>query len=77
MTTDEIIGTFGVTLLLAAYFLNIFSILPKNGKAFFIMNIAGAGIACLASYLIHYWPFVILEGMWTLVSIAGLIKISN
>jgi hypothetical protein len=38
------------------------------------MNIIGAGLAGLASVLIHYIPFVILEGAWTLVSIAALVK---
>jgi hypothetical protein len=74
MTTADITGTLGVGLILLAYFMNIFSFFPKEGKLFFLMNIFGAGLACLASFLIHYWPFVILEGVWTLVSVAGLIR---
>jgi hypothetical protein len=34
----------------------------------------GAALAFYASLLISYWPFVILEGTWTLVSIYGLMK---
>jgi len=39
-----------------------------------VLNIIGAAIACYASWLIDYWPFIVLEGMWTLVSIYGLMK---
>lgn len=74
MSYDETIGVNGVGLILVAYFCNIFSLIPKDGKLFFAMNIIGAGLACYASYLIAYWPFVILEGTWCLVSIVGLIK---
>ena len=74
MTYADVIGIIGVSLILLAYFLNIFSLIPKEGKLFFLMNIFGAGLACYASLLIHYWPFVILEGVWALVSILGLLR---
>ena len=75
MNYNDIIGIIGVGLILLAYFLNIFSLIPKDGQLFFIMNIIGAALACYASFLIHYVPFIILEGTWTLVSVAGLIKL--
>jgi hypothetical protein len=28
------------------------------------MNIAGAGMACLASVMINYIPFILLEAVW-------------
>jgi hypothetical protein len=74
MSYDEIIGAIGVGLILIAYFTNVFSFIPKDGKLFFALNIIGAGLACYASYLIAYWPFVILEGTWCLVSVVGLIR---
>jgi hypothetical protein len=73
MNYNDIIGTIGVGLILIAYFLNIFSFIPKQGKLFFVMNIIGAALACYASFLINYLPFIILEGVWTLVSVAGLV----
>ncbi len=73
MHYNDIIGTIGVGLILLAYFLNTFSFI-KEGRLFFMMNIAGAGLACYASVLINYVPFIILEGTWCLVSIAGFLK---
>jgi len=74
MSSNDLIGTIGVGIILLAYFLNMFSYIPNNGKLFYLLNIIGASIACFASYLINYIPFVILEGTWALVSIVGLVK---
>ena len=68
------IGLIGVALILVAYFLNTETLIRVNGKLFYVMNTIGAVLACYASYLISYWPFVILEGTWTLVSIYGLMR---
>ena len=75
MNFNDLIGTAGVGLILLAYFFNIFSFIPKEGKLFFAMNIAGAAVACYASFLIHYMPFIVLEAVWCLVSIVGLLKV--
>jgi hypothetical protein len=74
MSYDEIIGSIGVGLTLIAYFANIFLLIPKDGKLFFLLNILGSGLTCYASLLIKYWPFVILEGVWCLVSVIGFFR---
>ena len=75
MQFNDIIGTIGVGLILLAYFMNISTLIPKDGALFYLMNIVGAGLACYASYLISYRPFIILEGTWTLVSVIGLLRL--
>ncbi len=75
MNYKDIIGTIGVGLILIAYFLNIFSLIQKDGKLYFIMNIIGASLSCYASLLINYMPFIILEGTWTIVSLFGIINL--
>ena len=77
MAYNDIIGTIGVGLILLAYFFNIKGFIPKNGKLYFIINILGAGLACYASVLINYTPFIILEATWVLASIWGLIDVSK
>ena len=72
MAYNDIIGTFGIGLILVAYFLNIKTLIPKDGLLYFVLNIIGAGLACYASVLIDYTPFIILEATWVLVSIWGL-----
>lgn len=77
MSYNDIIGTLGVGLILLAYFCNTFGWINGKGKLFFVLNIIGAGLACYASVLINYWPFVILEGTWFVVSVIGLGRTLN
>ncbi len=70
-----IVGSLGVCLLLLAFFLNLFKILMQDTKTYTILNIIGAGLSCYASILIGFLPFVILEGAWAIVAIAGLVKL--
>ena len=75
MQLSDWIGFIGVSILLVAFFLNLSNKIHKDSYSYIGMNIIGAGIACLASVLIHYYPFVILEGCWTIVSIIALIGV--
>lgn len=72
MTLVDWIGSAGVLSILLAYFLSSTNRLSPKSLPYILMNLAGAAMACLASVLIAYWPFVVLEGAWTLVSAAAL-----
>lgn len=74
MTATDSIGFIGVTILLIAYFLNLTDKIRKDSLVYLQMNFIGAGLACLASVLMKYLPFIILEGCWTIVSAFGLLK---
>ena len=74
LSLSDWIGSAGVAILLLAFLLNLFKKIAAAGTAYILMNIIGAGMACLASWLIHYIPFVILEATWTLVSVAALVN---
>ena len=74
MNTIDWIGSVGVFLILLAYILNVFGKLKSKDLAFILLNIIGAGMACLASILMNYLPFIILEAVWTLVSLVSLLK---
>jgi len=74
LSVNDYIGFAGVLILLVAYLLNLAGKLSKDSLLYILLNLFGAGMACLASYLIHYIPFVILEGTWTVVSLGALIN---
>lgn len=74
MNYNDFVGTIGVGLILLAYFLQTAGYLSSKSKIFFMLNAIGAALACYASWLIDYWPFVVLEGTWLLVSLFGLYK---
>lgn len=77
MTLADWIGAVGVSILLLAFLLNLLNRLSQNSLLYLLMNLVGAGLACTASVLIHYTPFIVLEATWTLVSAAGLVKWMN
>ena len=75
MDTADWIGFIGVFQILVAYVLNVCGKLSNNNVIFLLLNLVGAGLACLASVLVNYIPFIILEGVWTAVSLYTLIKV--
>ena len=58
MTATDSIGVIGVTILLIAYFLNVTNKIEKDSLVYMQMNFFGAGLACLASVLMKYLPFI-------------------
>lgn len=74
MSNIDLIGFTGVLLILIAYFLNINNKLASEHIAYILLNLIGGILACLASLLMEFYPFVLLEGTWALVSFFALIK---
>ena len=74
MNFSEITGSLGVAILLLAFILNMLKIIKTESLSYLLLNFIGAGIACFASWLIPYFPFVILEGVWAVVSLVSLVK---
>ncbi len=70
----DLIGYFGVGLILLAYFLNLYNKLDNNSRLYMWINLIGAGLACVSSVLIQSIPFTILEGTWALVSLVALLR---
>ncbi len=77
MTQIDWIGSVGVFLILLAYFLNVIGTLNHKHIAFILLNLVGATLACIASILLDYVPFMILEGAWVLVSLYALFTLKK
>ena len=74
MSEVDWIGFAGVFQILLAYVLNVIGKIGKNDLAFILLNLIGASMACYASVLMSYMPFILLEGIWAGVSMISLIK---
>ena len=74
ISLSEALGTVGVTLLLVGFFLNLFGLIRRQSLNYLTLNLVGAGLACYASFLIEFFPFVLLEGTWTAVAVVALVK---
>ena len=74
MTLVDWLGALGVFQILLAYVLNLAKKVETTDWSFLILNTVGASMACSASVLLEYWPFIILEGVWALTSLISVIQ---
>jgi hypothetical protein len=77
MKPSDIIASIGVIILLIAFLLNLYKKLSANSKAYTFMNFLGAAICGFSSYLISFYPFVVLESIWAIFALVSLIKVSR
>ncbi len=75
MLLSDWIGFAGVTILLIAFLLNLLKKITENSYPYLGMNAFGAALTCLASVMINYVPFIILEAIWTLVSVISMVRL--
>lgn len=77
MKPSDLIATVGVSILLIAFFLQSLKVIKAESYTYGLLNLFGAAIAGYSSWLISFMPFVILEAVWSIVAIYGLIKLHN
>lgn len=65
-------GSAGVSLLLLAFFLNLFKRITTDSYIYIGLNLVGATLAGYSSYRIDFMPFVVLEGTWATVAAVAL-----
>jgi len=75
MKVSDIIASIGVIILLIAFLLNLYKKLQSESKTYSLLNLIGAGICCFASWMVSFYPFVILEGVWAFVALVSLFKV--
>jgi hypothetical protein len=77
MKLSDIIASIGVIILLIAFLLNLYKKLSANSRIYTFMNFLGAAICGFSSYLIKFYPFVVLESIWSLFALVSLFKVSR
>ena len=74
MKTSDIFAIAGVSLLLLAFALNLAGKVHNKSISYLVLNVIGGGLAGVSSYLIEFWPFVVLQTVWTVTSLVMLIN---
>jgi hypothetical protein len=74
MSVSDSLGTVGVSLLLVAFLLILFKKIQVDSVSYILLNMVGAALCGVSAYLIYFYPFVVLEGVWVLVSLYALFK---
>lgn len=71
MIVSDVIGSAGVVFMVTAFGLNMIDKLDDDDLLYILMNLLGSFLSCIASYMIDYTPFMILEGIWFMISLWG------
>jgi hypothetical protein len=71
----QILSLFGALAILTAYTANQFGWLAATTLAYSLVNAVGAGILTAVALVEDQWGFLLLEGVWTLVSLAALVQL--
>ncbi len=75
MKVSDVLASIGVIILLIAFLLNLYKKLPVQNKYYGLLNFVGAAICCFSSFLIRFYPFVVLEGVWAFVALLSLFNV--
>ncbi len=75
MSTSDIIASLGVIILLIAFVLNINKKVSAEGRLYTGLNFIGAAMCGLSSYMIKFYPFVVLESIWAAFALYSFFKV--
>ena len=73
MTISSILQIVGALLILTPFTLAQFRLLGQHSWPYLLPNMAGSALLCALALLDAQWGFVLLEGVWALVSLWGVI----
>lgn len=74
MSTSDWIATIGVSILLIGFGLNLLKIIEAHSYLYLSLNFLGSFLAGISAVMIHLVPFIVLEAVWAVVSLFGILK---
>jgi len=73
-TMDQLVSIVGALLILVAYAANQYAFLDRRDRLYNLMNLVGAVMLTAVAFQARQWGFVLLEGVWTILSIPPLLR---
>ena len=73
-TTSIILSWLGMLLILLAFILETQGRIHSRSKQYLVLMAIGSGLLLIRAVLIEEWAFSILELVWCLAAISGLVK---
>ncbi len=72
---DQLIQIVGALLILAAFAAVQFDRMRPDSRLYLALNLVGSAILAVLAVAAAQWGFVLLEGVWAIVSAWGLVSI--
>ena len=72
---DQVVQIVGALLILAAFAAVQFDRMRPDSRLYLALNLAGSIILAVLAVAAAQWGFVLLEGVWAIVSAWGLVSI--
>lgn len=70
----QIVSLVGSLLILTAFSANQLGRMNATQRSYTLLNLVGAAILAVVALLEEQWGFLLLEAVWTLVSLYALVK---
>ena len=73
---DQVIQVVGSLLVLAGFALAQRGVLDQKSVVYLVVNLVGSGVLAVEAALGRQWGFLLLEGVWAIVSAFGLVGVT-
>jgi hypothetical protein len=74
---DQVVQVVGALLILAAYAAAQFGALNQHSRLYLALNLIGSAVLTVLAWHEAQWGFLLLESVWALVSLWGLIQVGR
>jgi hypothetical protein len=74
MSQATLFSALGVSLILLGFLGSSFNKIAQPSLTYWLLNLAGGILATIGAALMKSIPFVVLEAVWTVASVVGLVK---
>jgi hypothetical protein len=71
----QIISVLKALAILGAYIANQFRLIGPSNMSYSVMNFIGSAVLTVVALIEVQWGFILLEGVWALVSLWGIITL--
>lgn len=69
---DQVLQVLGALLILAAFIAVQFRVLEQDSYRYLLLNVVGSAILAVLALEGRQWGFLLLEGVWAVVSLWGI-----
>jgi len=71
----QLVQIFGSLLVLSGFALAQRGVLGQSSRTYLALNLAGSAVLSVAAVITHQWGFLLLEGVWAVVSAIGSVTV--